>query len=176
MKIKEKNLNEKTKTIKTKKLEYNDIVDIVEELVKIKSRSYSFDIYEYNDIAQEIRIICFNVLSKFDPTKVGSREKWKNFFGRCVDNGLKNLKRDNYIRSAFPYRKQLEKLEADDKSEEAKKIRKLWAKFQGNIKAKLGIIHAKSLSAIGFDVVKHDRFSLEMEYKDQGGFLIEKAF
>ena len=73
---------------------YDDIEEIVEYLVRTKSRSYSFDCYEPADIAQEIRIICMLKLDKFDPEKV-QPDKWQNFFGRCVDNGLKNLKRDN---------------------------------------------------------------------------------
>ena len=154
---------------------YEDIEDIVEYLVKVKSRFYSFDCYTEEDIAQEIRIICFRALEKFDPAKVGGRDKWQNFFGRCVDNGLKNLKRDNYIRVSFPYRKKLEQLEDDDNSEEAKKIRKLWAKFQDNIKAKLGIIHAKSINVIGSDRIPNNKFEEEMEYRDLERFLLEKA-
>lgn len=159
----------------SEEISYEDIEDIVEYLVKVKSRFYSFDVYTEDDIAQEIRIICFKALEKFDPERVGGREKWCNFFGCCVDNGLKNLKRDNYVRASFPYRKKLEALEDDDTSEEAKKIRRLWDKFQENIKSKLGIIHAKSINVIGTDKVPNDRFEQEMEYRDLERHLLEKA-
>lgn len=157
------------------KISYEDIEEIVEYLVKVKSRSYAFDVYEEDDIAQEIRIICLNALSKFDPSKVGGIDKWKNFFGRCVDNGLKNLKRDNYVRASFPHKKKLESLDYDDNSSDANKIRKLWDKFQDNIKAKLGVIHAKSISVIGTDRIANNKFEQEMEYRDLERFLIEKA-
>ena len=170
-----------TKITKTEKIEkdrpadYKDIEDIVEYLVKVKSRFYAFDVYTDEDIAQEIRIICFKALEKFDPDKVGGRDKWQNFFGRCVDNGLKNLKRDNYIRASFPYRKKLENLDESDNSKEAVKIRNLWNKFQDGIKAKLGIIHAKSINVIGSDRIPNDKFEQEMEYRDLERYILEKA-
>ena len=75
---------------KSPRLTYADIEDIVEYLVKTKSYGYTFDCYTTADIAQEIRIICFNALGKLDMDRVKDG-KLQNFFGRCVDNGLKNL-------------------------------------------------------------------------------------
>jgi DNA-directed RNA polymerase specialized sigma24 family protein len=152
---------------------YEDIKEIVEYLVRTKSYSYQFDCYEPDDIAQEIRIICLLKLDKFDPEKT-EPDKWQNFFGRCVDNGLKNLKRDNYVRTSSPYKKKFHELEDDDKSEEAEKIRKLYGKFQQRIKQKLGIIHAKPLSLVG-EVARATQFEKEMEYKDLENHLVEKA-
>lgn len=152
---------------------YEDIEDIVEYLVATKSYSYQFDCYGRDDIAQEIRIICLKKLPKFDPEKV-KPEKWKNFFGRCVDNGLKNLKRDNYIRTSSPYKKKYEQLDETDTSKEAQKIRKLYKRFQERIKKKLGILHACPISPIQ-DIIKNDKFAYEMEYKELERHLIEKA-
>lgn len=152
---------------------YSDIEDIVEYLVRTKSHSYSFDCYEPNDIAQEIRIICLAKLDKFDPEKV-QPDKWQNFFGRCVDNGLKNLKRDNYIRTSSPYKKKFHQLDDCDKSDDAEKIRTLYARFQNRIKQQLGIIHAKPLSLIG-DVARGAKFESELEYKDLEAYLVSQA-
>ena len=172
MNITEKEIQKRAKK-KKGDVSYEDIEEIVEYLVRTKSRSYSFDCFAPDDIAQEIRIICLLKLNKFDPEKT-EPEKWQNFFGRCVDNGLKNLKRDNYVRTSSPYKKQFHLLEDSDKSEEAEKIRRLYGRFKQRIKQKLGIIHAKPLSLIG-DVARHTQFQQEMEYKDLESNLVRKA-
>lgn len=172
MNITEKELKERANK-KRGEVTFEDIRSIVEYLVNTKSRSYSFDCWEPEDIAQEIRIICLLKLDKFDPEKTDP-EKWQNFFGRCVDNGLKNLKRDNYIRTSSPYKKRFNDLEDGDESEEANKVRELYGRFQKRIKQKLGIIHAKPLCLIG-DVRGHAHFEKEMEYKDLEEHLIDNA-
>lgn len=156
-----------------KVLSYDDIKDIVEYLVKAKSSSYAFSHYSPEDIGQEIRIICMNALAKFNPERV-EPEKWQNYFGRCVDNGLKNLKRDNYVRTSSPYKKRYEELSALDEGEDAQKVRALYEKFQRGIKQKLGIIHAKPIEGIE-DLLKSDKFLLEMEYKDLEKYLLDAA-
>jgi len=152
---------------------YNDIEDIIEYLVKTKSRNYSFDCFEPDDIGQEIRIICLNALPKLRPDEQ-PRDKWVNFFGRCVDNGLKNLKRDRYIRTSFADKKKYEQLEDEDKSDEAKELRRKWAKHQKNIKKKLAIKHAVSIDGLT-DLIKNNKFEYEMEYKDLEKHLVEQA-
>ena len=154
-------------------LKYEDISDIVEDLVKAKSRQYAFGFYEPADIGQEIRAICFKVLPKYDATRV-EKEKIKNFFGRCVDNGLRNLKRDNYVRSASPYKAQFASLEDSDQSEAAQHIRTMWGEFQRRIKVRLGIVHAEQLSVIG-DHVDETSFDEKMEYNDLERYLVENA-
>ena len=161
---------EMRKNKKKGEVTYSDIEDIVEYLVKTKSRSYSFDCYAPDDIAQEIRVICLTKLKKFDPEKTDP-EKWQNFFGRCVDNGLKNLKRDRYIRTASPHKKKFEDLDDDDTSDEAQKTRKLYAKFQKRIKIQLGIIHAQPISLVG-DISNHCSFKENTEYKELEEYLI----
>lgn len=163
----------KRKNKKKGEVTYEDIVEIVEYLVATKSYTYSFDCFEPDDIAQEIRIICLTKLPKFDPEATEPR-KWRNFFGRCVDNGLKNLKRDNYVRTSSEYTKKYEKLSPDDNSDEAQKIRKLYNRHHQRIKVKLGIIHAKPLSLIG-DISKTPDFEQEVEYKDLEDYLIRNA-
>jgi DNA-directed RNA polymerase specialized sigma24 family protein len=160
-------------TKKKGEVTYDDIQDIVEYLVKTKSRSYAFDCYSYEDIAQEIRIICLKKIEKFDPEKTDP-EKWQNFFGRCVDNGLKNLKRDNYIRTSSPYKKTFHELEDSDESPEAQRIRKLYGDFQKRIKAQIGIIHARPISLMG-EIKNNAEFEEEMEYKDLEEHLVKAA-
>ena len=172
MNITEQEIEKRSKK-KRGEVSYNDISEIVEYLVRTKSRSYSFDCFTADDIGQEIRIICLLKLDKFDPEKT-EPEKWQNFFGRCVDHGLKNLKRDNYIRTSSPYKKKFEQLEDSDKSEDAEKVRLLYGRFQKRIRTKLGIIHAKPLSLIG-DVAKHTQFEQAMEYKDLEKHLVSSA-
>jgi len=154
-------------------LSYDDIQPIVEYLVRTKSRSYMFDTYSQDDIAQEIRIICLNTLPKVDLDRVKDG-KLQNFFGRCVDNGLKNLKRDNYVRVSSPYKKKFEQLDENDKSPEAEEIRAKYARHQKNIKTKLSIRHASPIDGMG-EILNNERFQLEMEYKDLERFLFEKA-
>jgi hypothetical protein len=154
-------------------LTYADIEGLVEEFVKVKSRQFSFGFYEPADIAQEIRTIAFKVLPKFNEAQFGT-EKLKNFLGTCIDNGLRNLKRDNYVRTASPYRKQFELLDALDDSPEAQHIRSTWLEFQRRIKVRLGIVHAEQLSVIG-DSIDACSFDAKMEYNDLERFLVENA-
>jgi hypothetical protein len=164
--------NEK-KITKKHNLTYGDIEEIVEYLVKTKAYGYTFDCYTQDDIAQEIRIICFNALNKLDPERVKDG-KLQNFFGRCVDNGLKNLKRDNYVRASSPYRKKFHALDENDKSEEAEEIREKFAHHQKGVKRKLAIRHATPIDGLA-ELINNKRFEKEMEYKDLERFLIEKA-
>ena len=160
-------------TSKKRALTYSDIEPIVEYLVRTKSYNYTFDTWGQDDIAQEIRIICLNALGKVDPDRVVDG-KLQNFFGRCVDNGLKNLKRDNYVRASSPYKKKFEQLDDDDQSEEAQKIRAGWERHQKNIKRRLAIRHAAPIDDMT-ELLNNERFQREMEYKDLERFLIEKA-
>jgi len=164
---------DKKKIIPKHNLTYADVEHVVEYLVKSKAYGYTFDCYAADDIAQEIRIICFNALPKFDPDKVKDG-KLQNFFGRCVDNGLKNLKRDNYVRASTPYRKKFNQLDDDDKSEEAEEIREKFAHHQTGVKRKLKIRHASPIDG-KVELIKNERLQKEMEYKDLERYLIEKA-
>lgn len=152
---------------------YDDIKDIVEYLVRTKSYSYKFDCWEPDDIAQEIRIICLSKLEKFDPEKT-QPDKWQNFFGRCVDRALMNLKRDNYVRTSSPYKKKFQQLNESDKSPEAEKIRERYAAFQARIKERLSIIHAKPLCLIG-EISRETDFEQDLEYKDLEEHLLDSA-
>lgn len=169
METSETNNQKKTKH----NLKYDDITHIVEYLVRTKSAGYAFDCYTKEDIAQEIRIICYRSLEKLDPERVKDG-KLQNFFGRCVDNGLKNLKRDNYVRASSPYKKKFEQLDENDKSPDAELIRAKWQHHQNGIKRKLAIKHAVPIDGLS-ELINNDRFDREMEYKDLERYLVEAA-
>ncbi len=99
-------------------LTYEDIEPIVEYLVRVKAPTYTFDCWDIEDIAQEIRIIClYHALPKYDASKSKDKKQLINYFGRCVDNRLKNLKRDKYIRFTPPFSRQIVcKLETNTES------------------------------------------------------------
>jgi len=158
---------------KKNNLTYSDIEDIVEELVRVKCGNYTFDVYDKHDIAQEIRILCLKALKKFEP-KMQPREKWINFFGRCVDNGLMNLKRDKYVRPTFSHKKEYENLDEKDDGEEARKLREKHQQHQAKIKTKLAIRHAMPIDGFG-DIIQNRRMKDEMAYKDLELHLLEQA-
>lgn len=91
-----------------------------------------------------------------------------------MDNGLKNLKRDNYVRASTPYRKKVAQLDDDDKSEEAEEIRAKFAHHQKGVRRKLSIRHASPIDGLA-ELINNKRFEKEMEYKDLERYLIEKA-
>jgi len=161
----------KTETVKTR-IEYSDITDIVEYLVRTKSHSYAFGCWAPDDIAQEIRLICFKAIEHFDSTRVKA-DRWKNFFGRCVDNGLKNLKRDNYLRTSPPVRVNLDGMTPAEMLE-FKKTQDYarWQKFQANLQRKLRILHPIPIDMLG-DTIKHARFEEELEYKDLEKYVVD---
>lgn len=72
---------------------YADLNDSVERLVSMKASKYKIPGYEREDVAQEIRMVAFKALQKYDATKNHSTPFY--FIARCVDNHLINLRRDN---------------------------------------------------------------------------------
>lgn len=117
-------------------LNYSDIEHIVEYLVRVKSKQHTFDCWDIEDIAQEIRIICFNAIPQFDFARAKDEKHMVNYFGRCVDNRLQNLKRDNYIR-----------YDSLGKTIDEEKINKSLEKIQRqkNIKHPINIEQAKNM-------------------------------
>jgi hypothetical protein len=130
-------------------------------------------VYSPEDIGQEIRIICFKALQHFDVTRV-EKDRWTNFFGRCVDNGLKNLKRDNYIRPSTPCPVDCSYLHGDEYlTNEVDGVCKRWLKHRENIQRRIGVIHPVNIEAVG-DVVRDFKMDDEGQYRDLRNFLIEK--
>ena len=152
-----------------KHLTYSEIEPIVEYLVKVKSNNYTFDCWTTDDIGQEIRMICFKAMTHFDSERV-LPDKWKNFFGRCVDNALKNLKRDRYIRYQTPCDSECELLHSND--DELNKICKKWLKHQENINRKKSIRHPVSIDLVGD--IRDVKFEKKVEVEDTKTYLLSK--
>jgi len=83
------------KIARQRSLTYRDIAPLVEYIAAVKCSKFGeIGIYEYDDVAQEIRAKCYTILNRFDPTE-GSAF---NFFGSCADNMLRDLKRKHTLR------------------------------------------------------------------------------
>lgn len=146
-------------------LSYSDIEHIVEYLVRVKSKQHTFDCWDAEDIAQEIRIICFNAISQFDFERAKDEKHMVNYFGRCVDNRLQNLKRDNYIR-----------YESNSKTLDEEKISKSLENIQRkkNIKHPISIDQAQNMpykldvecQVLANDMRAHLLSSVEEEFKE----------
>jgi len=145
---------------------YDDIAKIVEYLVKTKARNYTFDCWTEDDIAQEIRIICFKALAHFDVGRV-KPDKWQNFFGRCVDNGLKNLKRDNYLRPSSPCKGDCELFHGDSEDDNIPlgMVCKRWLRFKSNRDRKIKVLHPVPIEVIG-DSVPDSNIEKDVEMRD----------
>lgn len=169
------NSNQQTEIPQTpkKELSYTDIERIVEYLVSTKSNSFSFDVYGPEDIGQEIRIICLRALQHFDTEKV-QPDRWANFFGRCVDNALKNLKRDNYIRPSTPCKDDCSALHGEEYlTSDIDGVCKRWLKHRQNIQRRIGIMHPVNIEAIG-DVIKDSKMDQDIQFRDLTNYILEK--
>ncbi len=161
----------KKKDKKSKKnLTYKDIEIIVEYLVKVKSRDNTFDCFEPADIGQEIRIICFKALDHFDFEKV-KENKLVNFFGRCVDNRLRNLKRDRYIRFASPCNSDCDMLHSGDDNQDMSQVCKRWLRHQERIEIQKVIKNPVSIELVGD--LRDNKFEKTIEAEDIKRFLID---
>ena len=75
---------------------YESVQDLVETIVSMKKAKYNFPGVDPEDLAQDIRMICWEKLeNKFEPDKVG--KSIFHFVARCVDNALYNKFRGIYL-------------------------------------------------------------------------------
>lgn len=74
---------------------YGDVEETIEKIVAIKCARWSFPGCDSDDIAQEVRLICFKALQKYDPSKENKGIFY--FLAKSVDNGLYNLGRGIYF-------------------------------------------------------------------------------
>jgi len=76
---------------------YQTNQDLIENLVKNKtSRCLNFPGETWNDAAQQIRLICFEALVKFD-LKLNTPKVLYGYLAKCVDNRLYNIYRGLYL-------------------------------------------------------------------------------
>lgn len=74
---------------------YTDAEDLVETIVSMKKHKFNFPGTDPDDLAQDIRLICWESLGKVDPDKLG--KSVFHFVARCVDNALYNKFRGVYL-------------------------------------------------------------------------------
>ena len=75
---------------------YEDAQDLVETIVSMKKGKYNFPGIDPEDLAQDIRLMCWQALEQsFDPDKLG--KSVFHFVARVVDNGLYNKFRGIYL-------------------------------------------------------------------------------
>lgn len=75
---------------------YESALDLVETIVNMKRSKYNFPGVDPEDLAQDIRVMCWEALEhKFDPNKLG--KSVFHFVARVVDNGLYNKFRGVYL-------------------------------------------------------------------------------
>lgn len=94
---------------------YEDLKDDIERLVSMKASRYKIPSFEREDIAQEIRMVAFKALKKWDASKNHSTPF--HYIARCVDHYLINKRRDNdaVLTSKNPTEKDHNRVEAKKK-------------------------------------------------------------
>lgn len=85
-----------TTKISTSGIQYEDAEDLVETIVSMKKGKYAFPGVDPEDLAQDIRLMCWEALEqKLDPDKLG--KSVFHFVARVIDNGLYNKFRGVYL-------------------------------------------------------------------------------
>ena len=81
-------------------LSYSENHDLVETIVNMKKTKYNYPGIDPDDTAQDIRVMCWEALQKFDQAKLG--KSLFHFVARCVDNALYNKYRGVYLENNPP--------------------------------------------------------------------------
>jgi hypothetical protein len=76
-------------------ISYDDARGLVETIVSMKKTKYNYPGHDPDDLAQDIRLICWEALKKLDPDKLG--KSVFHFVAKCVDNALYNKFRGVYL-------------------------------------------------------------------------------
>jgi hypothetical protein len=82
---------------------YKELEETIEKIVSLKVSRWTFPGYEPDDIAQEVRLLCWQALKKYDHSKEGKGVFY--FLAKCVDNGLYNKGRGIYFDNNPPCRR-----------------------------------------------------------------------
>jgi RNA polymerase sigma factor (sigma-70 family) len=89
--------------------EYLEVQNIVEDLVRIKSRKFAKRYLSHEDIAQEIRIKCWKAIPTFDTEK---GQSLKTYLNVVTENVLRNLMRDKFATFSPPCKKRCDHYDA----------------------------------------------------------------
>lgn len=73
------------------------VLDAIENAVRILAPSFTFGIYDLEDVKQEARMEGLRVMKKYDPSR-----PLENFLYSCIRNKLIRLKRDEFRRNDPP--------------------------------------------------------------------------
>ena len=68
-----------------------DVIDVIESVIKKIAPKYTFKDYDLDDIKQESFIICIDALNRYD-----GKRPLENFLSVHLSNRLKNFIRDNH--------------------------------------------------------------------------------
>ena len=74
---------------------YKEYSEVVESLVRTEAKTFLFPGLDYDDIAQEIRVECIRVMSKFDSARIGPSPY--KYLKQCIKNFLYNKRRGIYV-------------------------------------------------------------------------------
>jgi len=77
-----------------KSIEYKDIEEIVEKIIKINKRFWNIPSISYDDVSQEIRLFCAEVIKKFNYKKGSNIE---GYLSTCISRFIRNYLRDKYF-------------------------------------------------------------------------------
>lgn len=89
-------MTRRTDPVSASGITYDNAQDLVETIVSMKKGKYNFPGVDPEDLAQDIRVMCWEALEqKFDPDRVN--KSVFHFVARVVDNGLYNKFRGVYL-------------------------------------------------------------------------------
>ena len=76
-------------------LPYEKVSGLIESIIFTEGKKHPHIGFEFDDIAQEIRLICIKALSSFDPTRIGPSAF--KYLQTCTHNHLYNMNRGTFV-------------------------------------------------------------------------------
>jgi hypothetical protein len=144
--------------------DWESIKDVVEKIVKRSINKHTFGYFDKEDIAQEIRLICYEAHQHYNP----DRGKLEHFLATSVANRLHNLKRDNsYILPTPCVSYGCEFYNKQDRGCMFDKSKCLdWKRYELSYKSKMDIIHPVSMNKYPNDNVESEDSSIKLYVSD----------
>jgi len=153
------------------RVKYEDCKDVIEEVVKMKVKRGVFAYFDYEDAAQEIRIMCIKALKDYKPS-IGPL---KNYLIRCVQNRQYNLKRDVYFKYNPPCKKCRRYLKKDRDCSGNRESCEKWIRHSKEMESQINIMNPIDISVVrGHQSSLLEFDSMEEIYADDLADLIRK--
>jgi len=92
-----KKSSKKTFNLKSKKYTVEEIIEIIDKIVIVLGKGFSFGYFDIDDIKQEARIFGLEAMARYDESR-----PLENFLYSHIKNRLINFKRDKFHRSDPP--------------------------------------------------------------------------